>query len=467
MSYDRLAARLFNTPLLCTQEKAETLAAVFTAFVEGRSKELPPFEPPPRIDLASSLSLRRTDGGYFMSSGGIAVLQVHGSLMQRADGLDALSGMTGYNRIGGQLTAAQRDPGVRGIVLEVDSPGGEVAGLLELAGIVADSEKPVWAHANEIAMSAAYWLASSAGKIFAPTTGMLGSIGVVFLHVDRSKQIEKAGLVYTPIFAGARKIDLASFAPLSEPARATAQTRVDQVYAMFTEHVANARKIDEQAVRDTEAGIYSIQDAVGMQLADEIATLGDVVQMMTDDLNAGKIKQKWSYGRAADLAQHDDINPKGAAMSKENPAAPSNAAITQAEHEAAIAKAKAEGVAEGKAAATNEAMSAAAKEVDANAAKAATERVRAITQCDAAKTRPVLAAHLAFETTMSAAEAQALLGKAASEVEKNINPLDAKMRALNPKAGPDNPQKDGDEQQPKVDTRGIYARMQTGLTVVK
>lgn len=447
MSYDRLAGRLFNVPLLVTPEKAEIIASVFNAYIEGRSSDLPKVEPEQRIEMATSLSLRRTDGGYYMSNAGVAVVQVHGSLVQRAGSMEAMSGMAGYNRIGGMLAAATRDPSVRGIVLEIDSPGGEVSGLLELATMVADSEKPVYAHANELAASAAYWLGSSATKLYAPTTGLLGSIGVVMLHVDRSKQIERAGLTYTPIFAGARKLEGSSLAPLTEEARSNAQARVDEIYSLFVDHVASARGMDAQDVRDTEAGVFSVQEAESLGLADGVATLGEVIQMMTDDLNAGRLGNRTSFGRAAVNAQQPkELSTMADDKSK---AAPN----VNAETQALIDAARAEGVASGEAKAAT-AAKAAADATASEANKAATERIKAIQTCDAAKTRPALAAHLAFETSMPAADAAAMLAKAGEETKGAANPL-AGVMPPNPRVGADKEPADG-AGKVRINTAEIY-----------
>lgn len=443
MSYERLATRLYNTPLLITPEKADVIEGVFRAYQEGRASELPAAEPAQRLELATALSLRKTDGGYFISTSGVAVMQIHGSLVQRGDSMDALSGMTGYNRIASQLQAALRDPAVRGIVLEIDSPGGEVPGLLELAAMIAASDKPIRAHANELAASAAYWLASSATKLFAPSTAMLGSIGVVMLHVDRSKQIDRAGLVYTPIFAGARKLEGSSLGPLSEGARAAAQARVDQVYAMFVDHVARARRMTEDAVRATEAGMFSVQQSIDLGLADGVATLGDVIQTMTEDLNAGRIGPKLFQLRADAGTQ----SPEVPAMNEAKPAANATATTEQ------IAAARAEGVLEGREAAAREAE-AARGDAEAAGASAAKARIRAIVSSEPAKTRPALAEHLAFETSLGAEEATAMLAKAAPEIRPGANPLDAAMRGTNPKIGADVDR--AEEPVRAVDTAAVY-----------
>lgn len=419
MAYARLAERLYNTPLLLTPEKAEAIEHVFRMHAEGKAAELPEFEAPEKIDLASQMSVRRADGGYYVTTSGIALVRVHGSLVQRSGGLDAMSGLTGYNALASQLSAAARSSEVRGIVLEIDSPGGEVAGLAEFADFVASIDKPVWAHANELAASAAYWVATAADKIMAPKTSLVGSIGVVMLHVDRSVANAKAGVTYTPIFAGARKVDAASFAPLSDEARANAQARVDEIYSMFVKQVAGRRGMSEKAVRETEAGVFSAAEAMKRKLLDGVATLGDTVQAMTDELNAGRMTaRKPNYGRAAvtpaqSQQETTTMDPK---QEGGNPAAQSQPAPAQQIDTAAIAaSAKAEGQKAG--------------------GEAERARVRGIMQHPEAVGRGKLAEHLAFNTTSSVEEAGALLAAAAKEVSGE-NPLAAAMPP-NPKIGAD------------------------------
>ncbi len=226
----RLAAMLYNVPLLVLPERAETIERVFAAYVERRTAELPKLEAePPREDAAMLVPMRRTEAGYSITDRGVAVLNVYGTLVQRAGSLDALSGLTGYNRLGAQLDAALRDPLVRGVVLSVDSPGGEVAGAFQFAEMVATAPKPIWGVADELAASAAYLIASATARLFMPETAQVGSVGVVMLHQDRSAQVERSGVRYTPIYAGSKKIDGSSLGPLSETARADLQARVDEV----------------------------------------------------------------------------------------------------------------------------------------------------------------------------------------------------------------------------------------------
>lgn len=421
MSYPRLSERLYNAPLLLLPEKAEVIERVFAAYADGRAGELPKVpEAPEREQAALLVPARRVDGGgYSLTDRGVAVITMFGSLVQRAGGLDAMSGLTGYNNITQRLDAALRDPMVRGIVLEVDSPGGESAGAFELATFIAEAVKPVWAVANELAASAAYLVASAADRVILPASARVGSIGVVMLHQDRSQLVEKSGVRYTPIFAGAKKLDGSSLMPLSESARSDLQRQVDEVYAMFVDAVASRRGMKADAVRATEAGMLSAQAAIDGGFADEIGTVTSAILALQDKVTHQGFRFTPRAERA--IAQEVSMTSK-----TETPAAPAPTTATV------------EQLAQERAAGYSQAEKEVAPKARAEGATAERERVKAIVTCDAAKDRPQLAAHLAFDTDMAAEAAQALLAKAAPEVAgKATNMLDAAMRGTNPQVGPD------------------------------
>ncbi len=170
------------------------------------------------------------------------MLPIHGTLVRRTVGLEAESGLMSYATIGAELDAALANPAVRAILLDLDSPGGEAGGVFDLAERIraAAQVKPVWAVANDLAFSAAYALAAGASRLFVSRTGGVGSIGVIALHVDQSAQDARAGLAYTPVFAGARKNDLDPHAPLTAAAHAVLQAEVDRIYELFVNSVAAA-----------------------------------------------------------------------------------------------------------------------------------------------------------------------------------------------------------------------------------
>ena len=144
-------------------------------------------------------------------------------------------GLQSYEMIRADFQDAVADPRIQGILLDVDSPGGEVGGLFDLADEIfaARAEKPIYAIANDDAFSAAYALASSAERLFVTSTGGVGSVGVIAIHVDQSSFDEKVGRKYTAVFAGAKKNDFNPHEPLSDSAKDELQSQIDSLYDMF------------------------------------------------------------------------------------------------------------------------------------------------------------------------------------------------------------------------------------------
>ena len=201
-----LASRLFGTPLLIHPPKLDVILSVV-----GPRMSLATVSDMPPMDMAAFQRPART-----ATPEGIAVIPIHGSLVKRALGMDAASGLTSYSEIASMLDAALADPQVRGILLDIDSPGGEASGSFELSRRVREvaAVKPVWAVANDAAYSAAYALAASAQRLFVTETGGVGSIGVIALHVDQSVKDAKDGYRFTAITAGAHKHDYSPHEPL-------------------------------------------------------------------------------------------------------------------------------------------------------------------------------------------------------------------------------------------------------------
>ena len=259
-----LASRIMGTPLLIARSKLDVILAV-----------LGPRLGLPVADAALPAVIpQHAEPVALPAPPGIAVIPIHGTLVRRTQGLEAASGLTSYEAIGAQLDAALADPAIHGILLEVDSPGGEAGGVFELAERIraADAVKPVWALAADSAFSAAYALAASASQLALTRTAGVGSIGVIALHLDQSLRDAQQGFRYTAITAGKYKNDFSPHAPLDPQAAERLQAEVDRLYGMFVTHVAAMRGLDPSAVRATEAGLYFGEDAVAAGLADAVAS---------------------------------------------------------------------------------------------------------------------------------------------------------------------------------------------------
>lgn len=237
-------------------------------------------------------------------SGGdaVAVIPVYGTISQRPDLMS--SGGASTQSIGAQFDAAMASPQVGSIVLDIDSPGGSVSGVPELAAKIRDARgqgKQIIAVANSLAASAAYWIASAADEFVASPSADVGSIGVYAAHVDASAMLESEGLKYTLISAGRYKVEGSPYAPLSDEAREAMQASVDEFYAMFTSDVAKNRGVSVKDVRSGygEGRVLTAKQALAAGMIDRVASLDDVL----GDLTKGA---KSSTRRAALAAKYDD-----------------------------------------------------------------------------------------------------------------------------------------------------------------
>jgi ClpP class serine protease len=209
---------------------------------------------------------------------GVAIVQVFGTLTKRSLGMNAESGLTSYSEIQEQVTAAMKDPRVRSLLFDIDSPGGEAAGLFDFCNFLISQRdrKPMTAFCNDSAYSAAYAVASCADRVVVTQVGGVGGIGVYSLHLDQSKADEKAGLKYSYVYSGDKKTQGNPHQPLSSEAIATLQEECDRVRQMFVSLVAKNRGVDPKKIFDTEAATYMGESGVPM-LADAVATYDEAL----------------------------------------------------------------------------------------------------------------------------------------------------------------------------------------------
>ncbi|MFO1152760.1 MAG: S49 family peptidase [Rhodospirillales bacterium] len=283
LAASRLAGRLWAI----APERLKALVASAAALTAGS-------------DLPSWLQEATRPRGYTVIPGsspgtsGIAVVPVLGPLVARGDWLTTLLGASEYDAVAAALGSAAEDPAVRGIVLEMDSPGGEIGGLFDLVDAIGTirerSAKPLWAVASEAALSAAYAIASAADRLYVSRTGEVGSVGVVAVHLDESGADAMAGLKWTLIHAGARKTDGNPHEPLSPRATADIQADVDALYDQLVAVVAANRGFSADAVRATEAAIYRGENAIKAGLADRIGTVAQAIADLEAALETRRLR---------------------------------------------------------------------------------------------------------------------------------------------------------------------------------
>lgn len=279
-----LATRVFDTPLMIHRGKLDIILNVLGPRFELDAQAVPMAH--------EEIISGGVDPEPIESAGNLAIIPIHGTLVQRAMGLDALSGLTSYELISDQLDAALEDPEVAAIVLDVDSPGGEANGCFDLADKIYEARKvkPIYGIANEFAFSAAYALLSACSKIYLPRTGNVGSIGVIATHIDQSQRDTREGFKVTHVTAGEYKADFSPHKPLSEGALGRLQEDVNELYDIFAETVARNRGIDVKAVKDTKAGLYLGKAAVKAGLADAVMSTTDAMKSIEEEVNAMETK---------------------------------------------------------------------------------------------------------------------------------------------------------------------------------
>jgi signal peptide peptidase SppA len=398
----RLSDRLLNTPLLIHPAKAQIILGALSGRmgIDAGLFSLDETAESPEANRFTGTA-RRADGSASMmrTADGVAIVPVLDTLVNRGAWLDSRSGLTSYEGIAAQLRAAGQDPEVRSVLLDISSPGGEAAGMAGLADLIrsARQTKPLIAFVNDMAASAAYGIASAAGEIVISPTSILGSIGVVMLHADRSGELAAQGVKPTLIFAGSHKVDGNPFEPLSDAVRADLQASVDAHYRQFLDTVAagRGRRLTADMARATEARTFIGAEAIRLGLADRIASFDEVLASLSQTTRpSGRNARKGGISMSTEeMATAADAAPAASA----EPAQP-------ARLEAPVPQ---------PAIRLEEAVAAARLEER--------TRIRAIVNSETAAGRAKQALVLATETALTVAEAEKIL--AASPKETRIEAL--------------------------------------------
>lgn len=271
MMYELILRAVLNQPWAILPEKLQAIEAFLAVKADGGDVSAE--------EIAAATNGRRA--GVSSPMGAVAVIPVFGTIHQHAGVMADYSGGVSTEGLAKALRSALADPEVSAVVLDIDSPGGSVFGVPELAEEIyrARGSKPLVAVADSLAASAAYWLACQADEMWVTPSGYVGSIGVYMAHVDRSSAYEKAGLRVSYISAGAYKTEGNDAEPLSEEGRANWQGDVDAYYGMFVNDVARARGVSAATVRGGfgEGRTVMARAAKTEGMVDQVGTLEEAV----------------------------------------------------------------------------------------------------------------------------------------------------------------------------------------------
>ncbi|MGY3588075.1 S49 family peptidase [Bradyrhizobium sp. USDA 4350] len=443
-----IADRVLNRPLMILPDKLAMIASVLdgrisidTADLRAREIELPEADALMGTGPDASRYVGQFEASdpndpksprkpYRTTAEGVAIIPVIGSLVNRGGWLDAVSGITSYEKLKFQISAAARDPDVTSILLDIDSPGGEAVGAFEVGDVVheATQSKEVVAVVNGLMASAAYAIGAQASRIVTTSSGISGSIGVVMMHADYSVAIANRGIKPTLIHAGARKVDGNPYTPLTDDVKAGLKAEIDRFYDLFVTSVAVGRAgMSEEQIRATEARTYIGTDAVAVGLADEVGSFESVLS----ELSAKPAAVSFNH-------------PKGRRSMTQK-------TFTQADLDAAVKAALTAQIAQAAAATAAPAAAAAAPAPAAappaaaapsaaDTIKAERERFAAINALPEAKGREGMAMHLATTTDMTVDQVKAVLatapiaatGARAGDSDVGLSVAPANPNAANP-----------------------------------
>ncbi len=245
----------------------------------------------PHADLPGAGGGEAHPAGDYSLRDGIAVIEIAGVISRQGGGFGNWR-WEGQNRIAAAVAQAVENPAVRALLLSIDSPGGVAAGTQELAHLISGgaAQKPIYAYADGLCASAAYWLAAACGKIYAPPTATIGSIGVVSVHCDWSGNNEKYGLRYTYLTGGQWKAVGNPDTPLSEKDRAYLEEKINSLHTIFKYDVAIKMPVDAaqpETWGDGQTFLAAEAMALGL-ITGIVANRGELIEHIKKEISMTK-----------------------------------------------------------------------------------------------------------------------------------------------------------------------------------
>lgn len=195
---------------------------------------------------------------------GVAILNVNGPLTKHRS---SWGGSCSTLELRRQIRHAAKNPDVLGLALFIESPGGTVSGIHELASDLAAFDKPKLAYCSDLCASAAYWAACQCDEIVANAPALVGSIGTYCVVADCSAAFAEAGVAIHVVKAGAHKGDFTPGTEITEEQLATLQADIDGINAFFLAAVEKGRGMssgDVKAVADGRAHLSAAALKLGL-----------------------------------------------------------------------------------------------------------------------------------------------------------------------------------------------------------
>lgn len=314
-NYDHVLSFALDHPWAITRPMLSVVAGIIARKVAGRELAAG--------DLEAALVNRKNLPQP--TNGSIAIIPVYGVLAPRLNMMTEMSGGTTFEKLTAQVNECVANKAIKTIVLDVDSPGGNVAGATEFAKVLlkARTKKPIIGQVQFTGASAAYWALACCTAIHAAPSAVVGSIGVYTSHDDLSEALKMEGIKRTYLSAGDGKVDGNEAEPLSDEAAGRIKALIDDAYGLMVNDIVKGRgqgMTPERVRNEWKAYLYPARDAMSLGLVDKIATL--------DETLAGILSS------SADPA--DQVAARAFAPALDTPQEPSSATGQDRSAEAAI-----------------------------------------------------------------------------------------------------------------------------------
>lgn len=266
-------------------------------------------------------------GSHFGSSFGnkIVVVPLEGVITTASSGSFFNEGGVSSTKLVEEIKNLDKDESVKGVIFEIDSPGGTVVASQEIADAIKKMNKTNYAVIREVGASGAYWVASSTDKIIASPMSITGSIGVIGSYLEFSQLFEKYGVSYERLVSGKYKDTGVPYRNLTDDERALLQRKLDVVHEFFIEEVAKNRNMSVDAVRNVSTGEFFLgEEAKQIGLVDELGNRDTAVELMKKQLNltdvnvveerkepslfdilSGKVAYQFGRGFGSVIAEYD------------------------------------------------------------------------------------------------------------------------------------------------------------------
>lgn len=381
------------------------------------------------IEAVSAKLGRELDNTYVTEvRDGVAVIPVVGPLFRYANLFTAISGASSYEVLAKDFNSALENPDVHSVVLDIDSPGGEVNGCAEFANMIYESRgtKPIIAYASGDAASGAYWIASACDQIIASETSLLGSIGVVAVYRDSNDQnVLEIVSSQSPY----KRLD-----PNSDDGKSRLQSRIDDLASVFIDSIAKHRGVDPPTVLKEFGGgdVFVGKNAIRSGLADDVGSLENIIQQQINNQNPAK-----SRGSSF-LALEDSMMTDKTRKTEDAESHTLSLETLKANYPQLVEAIQSETVASTQQQAAQQGI------------QQERERIGAIVSSEAAKGREQLAQHLAFSTDMTVDMALATLNASpvktdAPSTATNTGFEQVMATVNNPAIEPDAPEQETDD----------------------